>query len=96
MINIKEFDKLTDFCNYQDLEYGGTSEDGIAYQNKKNKKIFCFKYVDLERGWRDIVECKKDQCKHYVYVDPNQTMLDGYYKEMLPKLEDLIDPKKLI
>lgn len=96
MIDLRQFEKLEKFCNYEDLEYGGTSTDGIAYQHKKNCRIYCFKHVDLERGRGDMVECKKDQCKHYIYVNPNQTPLLGYFREQLPKLKDVSDPKNLI
>lgn len=74
MLNLEEFEKLKDFCNYNTPDL---SERGVAYQHKEDKRIRCFKYVDLERGRGDTIECKGLDCKHYIYVSPNQTTLTG-------------------
>lgn len=85
MVDIKEYGRLENFCNYDNCT---SNKVGAAYQHKKNKRIRCFKYIDFQRGRGDPLECTRDNCKHYIYVNPNQTKITKFIKDPVVK-EDI-------
>lgn len=75
MIDLEDYEQLKNFCNYDDV---GIPDDGVAYRKKNSGQIYCFMYVDVERGRGEPTLCKVKECKHYIYVNPNRVKLTTF------------------
>jgi hypothetical protein len=71
----KDFKVQKNFCSYSGY---CLLPDGVALKNKKNGRIYCFQYVNLERGRGEPKPCLKGECRYYIYVNPNQTKLTDF------------------
>jgi len=78
MIDLEEYNQVKEFCGFDHEHRQDEQSLGVAYKHKKRMGLYCFMYIDFNRGRGEIKQCIRNKCGWYCFKNKTQTKLTDF------------------